>query len=800
MVRVPLGEVAGARILRRYVHLISVVPKGRTSSFACKFLTSFQVSVRHPKCIHVYADRLLGPVTLDEAEVHSERTASPLTADLAIAKRDHWYACAAVAIFLRQKDTVFGKCFECLPAEGIKAVERSRDAILKRIRFHLMMARPDTHFIAATQLTTKATSNQQQGMVIDGFGAVRFGVSGYSHLAREMLLFILIDTLLKATANDSIQRKTLDAIIANLADERLNNQPTSLFDSLLLPFFSDLKWFSTRANVASTKHVQYDQQYHAASHLDACVTPPPKRKELTDIGTQIKEMKELLADIDIKARKHLEIEASLRRKRDEREKLCDEERRRVGDGDAYAKGGEIERIDEQIRTIKATLNEIETQIAERPSIELRLREKLKERARTSGRILAAMQSRPLLVADLELQRDLELLTSFVDSVEECGEHLPGPRASQALFKNVFHLRFALSLLSFLREKKFKAKLHVQVLGAMFDLTNDSMTGDAQAFIQGNPAREPWGIAKSDGQYFYGVLQKLAEEHTCTPFSSPQTVRHEGVKSLLAAIDADLRQKFPQYLSQRPSIDTTHGEADLYLWAFVTQQCLPARGFASLCFKLRALCEMLTDLLVAAPDQALLHGVLLANEALPKNDRTEPPLVVPPLSQFDGMVAFRNRIETLLDDPDRLVNDVSDKQMGALYLLDELMTKVCLQAAPAAQINKPNAANTPAVDGGEKTRAKFIFDFFTEIYAASQAVADRDRWVYLAYRLTQTVKTPVYARIYKLVSHDIATKLPAPLKDLQATYDYILKLPEFKIAMSDLCDKLGLAQPPGSHHG
>lgn len=825
MARVPLGEMAGTRILRRYVHGISVVPKGRTSSFACKFLTSFQVSVRHPNCIRDYAGRLLGPVTLDEAEVHSERTASPLTADLAIAKRDHWYACAAIAIFLREEDIVFGKCFERLPAEGITAVKDSRVAILKRIRFYLM-ARPDIHFIAVTQLTTKGTSNQSQNGVIEGFGAVRFGVSGYSHLAREMLLFILIDTLLKARANDPIQRKTLDAIIANLTAERLNDKPTSLFDSVLLPFFSDLKWSTTRANMASTTHVQYDQQQHAASHLDACATPPPKRKEIADIGTRIREMEGLLADIDIKARELPKLEDLLRRKRDEREKLCDEERRAVGDIDAYAKGEEIERIDGQIRTIKATLDEIKTKVAERPWIDDLLRRKTKERARTSGRMLTAMQSRPLQGAGLELQRDLELLTSFVNSVEECGEHLRKPRAGQALFKNIFRLRFALGLMSFRREEKFNAEHHVQVLGAMFDLTNDSITGDALAFIQGNSAREPWGIARPDGQYFYGVLQKLAEEHlqklakehTCTPFSSPQTVRHGGVESLLAAIDADLRQQFLQYLSQRPridadlqqrflqhlsqrpSIDATNGESDLYIWAFVTHQCLPACGFASSCFKLRALCEMLTDLLVAAPDQALLHCVLLANEALPKNDKKEPPLVVPPPSQYDGMVAFRNRIKTLLDDPDRLVNDVSDKQMGALNLLDELMTKVCLQAAAAAQIKKPNATNTPAADGGEKTRAKFIFDFFTEKYAASQAVADRDRWEYLAYRLTQTVKTQVYARIYALVSHDIVTKLPAPLKDLQATYDYILRRPEFKIAMSDLYEKLELAQPPGSHHG
>lgn len=749
----PIVDEASAKVLQSYVARVTLAKEGRNDSFVRKFYASFQWLTS--KCWEDYADRFLKAVTLPEALIHSEiHQPSALAMDLAIDAVGRCHVCVAIAIFLRKNDRVFGNCFEKLSKAHAKSVLKLRSGVLKRVRFHLMMTHPELDFIALAQPPAPKNSRdqqqdpeldfvalaqppaprngrgQQQESVIEGFGAARFGLVAYSHLARELLLFILLDTLLMESGNVTVKPEALGSVMDCRKPNLPNDVPLDIFDSVILPFYADIGQWTKRLAGATDGSLEFEDGFDPGN--DAGALPHA------------------------------------------------------------ALGPEKTRLRALVKKLNAQFEMASAEGEEKAKLLVTLAKTRDQLAVVEHQILAEMKSQSLLSGDPELYRQLDLLLTFVKEVETRGTEVWGPNDSRALFRDVFRLRFALGLMSFMGRTKLLASDHVATLARMFDLHRDPITGNALAFLKENPSTEPWGEKRSDGRHFYGVLKALADTLSPTRNAVPAPDRSEDVQSLLAQIAPLLPQKL--HAIPRPEIGPVGWETELYGWAFGVQEALQSesRRRVDVCSSLAALSSVLIEMLLPSPESALNLCVDLVNQALPKG---EPQLHVPASTLADRR-EFSRHVQNIQHSPDDLVTK------GALTLLDDLMAALLRKDAQKA-LDELDSERRNAIKAmlkrsdsvPDQPDERFLYDFFTQKWADTQPLGDKERWQYLAYRLSHDLEISAYAEIYAVVSRHIASSLASPLRDLRQFYASIQSRPDFESALGDFRHSLGLLRAP-----
>jgi hypothetical protein len=165
---------------------------------------------------------------------------SPLRNALGIDGQRTFTSFVSTLLFLREASNVssavgryFNQCWATFPKGLRESVEYARAWQLRRLRFHLMPHKR-LRFLASLRL---ASENGEEDSV--GYGAQREGRAGYSHFAREVVLFAFLDELFGGGFLDAVTRLEPppdDADMPSVVDPELD----ALFDYVLIPVAIDL--------------------------------------------------------------------------------------------------------------------------------------------------------------------------------------------------------------------------------------------------------------------------------------------------------------------------------------------------------------------------------------------------------------------------------------------------------------------------------------------------------------------------------------------------------------------------------
>ncbi len=171
---------------------------GRARPLVQAFLRAMELPMEAEQAEFFYLG-LLRSAVAPRAQALARADGGPLCCALGVEDPDSLLACAVILLFLRDhppqagQGALFGQLarfWAGLPEELKARVAVVRRQQLARLRFFLM-SDPALAFLATAQPRGEAADDGAPA----GYGAARIGVVGYSHLARVVILFALLESL-----------------------------------------------------------------------------------------------------------------------------------------------------------------------------------------------------------------------------------------------------------------------------------------------------------------------------------------------------------------------------------------------------------------------------------------------------------------------------------------------------------------------------------------------------------------------------------------------------------------------------